>query len=99
MVIDADPTSVPMREYMEQEARFRMVELADPDRFQKLVRAAEQAVRDRHDLYEQLATIRYPAHGGSPSGPEAGDAEHPSDPEAGDAEHPSDPDPRERHDG
>ena len=33
LVVDADPTSVPMRDYMEQEARFRMVELRDPDRF------------------------------------------------------------------
>ena len=62
LVIDADPTSVSMREYMEQEARFRMVELRDPDRFGHLVRAAEEAVRDRHALYEQLAQIRYPDH-------------------------------------
>ena len=33
LVIDADPTSVSMREYMEQEARFRMVEMRDPERF------------------------------------------------------------------
>jgi pyruvate-ferredoxin/flavodoxin oxidoreductase len=59
MVIDADPTSVPMRDYMEQEARFRMVEMRDPDRFALLVRAAEDGVRDRHALYEQLAQVRY----------------------------------------
>ena len=67
LVIDADPTSMPMREYMEQEARFRMVEMRDPDRFTTLVRAAEHAVRDRHALYEQLAQIRLPdpeAHDG-----------------------------------
>jgi pyruvate-ferredoxin/flavodoxin oxidoreductase len=62
MVIDADPTSVPMRDYMEQEARFRMVELRDPDRFAQLVRAAEDGVRDRHALYEQLAQVRYPGN-------------------------------------
>jgi pyruvate-ferredoxin/flavodoxin oxidoreductase len=62
MVIDADPASVPMREYMEQEARFRMVEIRDPERFTMLVRGAEDAVRDRHALYEQLAAIRYPAN-------------------------------------
>jgi pyruvate-ferredoxin/flavodoxin oxidoreductase len=60
MVVDADPTSVPMRDYMEQEARFRMVELRDPERFARLVDAAEAAARDRHALYEQLARIRYP---------------------------------------
>jgi pyruvate-ferredoxin/flavodoxin oxidoreductase len=60
LVVDADPTSVSMREYMEQEARFRMVELRDPDRFTHLVHLAEDAVRDRHALYGQLAQIRYP---------------------------------------
>ena len=67
LVVDADPVSLPMREYMEQEARFRMVEMRDPDRFTTLVRAAEHAVRDRHALYEQLAQIRLPeqeAHDG-----------------------------------
>jgi pyruvate-ferredoxin/flavodoxin oxidoreductase len=60
MVVDADPTSSSMREYMEQEARFRMVELRDRDRFTELVGAAEAAVRDRHALYQQLAQVRYP---------------------------------------
>jgi pyruvate-ferredoxin/flavodoxin oxidoreductase len=60
LVVDADPTSVSMRDYMEQEARFRMVELRDPDRFTHLVHLAEDAVRDRHALYGQLAQIRYP---------------------------------------
>ncbi len=63
--IDADPVSVPMRDYMREEARFRMVELRDPERFDHLVHAAERAVAERHALYEQLAEIRLP-------GPEEG---------------------------
>jgi len=59
--IDADPVSVPMRTYMREEARFRMVELRDPERFDRLVSAAERAVADRHAVYEQLAQIRLPA--------------------------------------
>jgi pyruvate-ferredoxin/flavodoxin oxidoreductase len=55
--IDADPGTLPMREYMEHEARFRMVELRDPDRYQQLVTAAEHAARDRHELYAQVARI------------------------------------------
>jgi len=66
LVIDADPTSVSMREYMEQEARFRMVEMSDPERFDRLIDAAEAAVRDRHALYAQLAQIRYPDHTDGP---------------------------------
>jgi len=49
-----------MRDYMREEARFRMVELRDPERFERLVHAAERAVADRHALYEQLAQVRLP---------------------------------------
>jgi hypothetical protein len=34
--------------------------LRDPDRFTRLVRAAEDAVHERHALYEHLAQVRYP---------------------------------------
>jgi pyruvate-ferredoxin/flavodoxin oxidoreductase len=67
--VDADPRSIPMREYMEQEARFRMVELRDPDRYRALVAAAERAAQERHDLYAQLARIRLDAHA-APDDPE-----------------------------
>ena len=70
--IDADPVSVPMRTYMREEARFRMVELRDPERFDRLVDAAERAVADRHALYEQLAQIRLP-HTEDPRAEEDGD--------------------------
>jgi pyruvate-ferredoxin/flavodoxin oxidoreductase len=59
--IDADPMKLPMRDYMREEARFRMVELRDPERFDRLVHAAERAAAERHALYEQLAQIRLPA--------------------------------------
>ena len=58
--IDSDPVSVSMREYMREEARFRMVELRDPQRFDQLVHAAERAVHERHALYLQLAQIKLP---------------------------------------
>ena len=58
--VDADPVSLPMRDYMREEARFRMVELRDPSRFEHLVAAAERGVVERHALYEQLAQIRLP---------------------------------------
>jgi pyruvate-ferredoxin/flavodoxin oxidoreductase len=61
LVIDTDPASVPLRTYLEHEARFRMVELADPDRYERLVAAGEAAIARRHALYEQLARIHLPA--------------------------------------
>ena len=38
-----------------------MVELRDPERFRTLVAAAEHGAALRHDLYQQLAHIRFPA--------------------------------------
>jgi pyruvate-ferredoxin/flavodoxin oxidoreductase len=74
LVVDADPTSMSMREYMEQEARFRMVEMRDPARFDQLVHLAEDAVQDRHALYEQLGQVRYPATAAPAASP--ADEEH-----------------------
>jgi hypothetical protein len=42
-----------------------MVELRDPDRYQRLVDAAQDAVRRRHDHYEQLSHIHLSPSGGS----------------------------------
>ena len=58
--IDADPMSLPMRDYMREEGRFRMVQLRDPQRFDQLVDAAERHAAERHDLYEQVSRIRFP---------------------------------------
>ncbi len=63
LVIDADPLTVPLRDYLEQEARFRMVELADPQRYERLVAAGENAIARRHALYQQLAGIHLPTQG------------------------------------
>lgn len=61
--IDADPAKLPMARYMQEEARFRMVQLSDPDRYQQLVRLAEKAVHERHAIYAQLAQIQIPLEG------------------------------------
>ena len=61
LIIDADPTSLSMREYMEDESRFTMVKVADPERFEELVDHATEAVASRHAFYEQLAQMHVPA--------------------------------------
>ncbi|RZU46767.1 pyruvate-ferredoxin/flavodoxin oxidoreductase [Fluviicoccus keumensis] len=58
--LDAHDDRIPMQQYMEQEARFRMVELRDPERYRTLVQAAEHATAERRALYHQLAGIRIP---------------------------------------
>ena len=66
--IDADPATLPLRRYMQEEVRFRLIQLRDPERFEQLVAQAEQAVRERHALYEQLAQIKIPYHQGGSRG-------------------------------
>ncbi len=58
LLLDSPAKSLPMRRFMEEEARFRMVELRDPERYERLVAAAEAAARERRSLYLQLAGIR-----------------------------------------
>jgi pyruvate-ferredoxin/flavodoxin oxidoreductase len=73
--IDADPMKLPMRTYMREEARFRMVELRDPERFEHLARLAEDHAADRHATYEQLARIRLPRHDAATDRPTPTDTE------------------------
>jgi hypothetical protein len=49
-----------MARYLENEARFRMVELRSPARYAELVDAARVAALQRRSLYEQLAGIHVP---------------------------------------
>jgi pyruvate-ferredoxin/flavodoxin oxidoreductase len=59
LVIDVMPGRSPVEEYMRNEARFRMVEAIDPERFRRLaVRARLESAR-RVSLYEQLAHITF----------------------------------------
>jgi len=59
--LDSAPKSLEMRKYMEEEARFRMVELRDPERYERLVQMAEMAAVERRSLYLQLAGIHIDA--------------------------------------
>lgn len=56
--LDSGHKTSPLRRYMEEEARFRMVQLRDPERYERLLQAAEEAVQQRRSLYLQLAGVR-----------------------------------------
>ena len=47
--------------YMRNETRFRVVEQQDPERFRRLLAEAQQEVRARRALYEELARGATPA--------------------------------------
>jgi len=57
--LDSTRARIPMRQYMEEEARFRMLELRDPQRYELLLQAAEHAAIERRELYRQLAGIHF----------------------------------------
>ncbi len=49
-----------VREYMQNESRFRMVEKLDPQRFKGFLAAAERDAKKRYALYQQLAGVKVP---------------------------------------
>jgi pyruvate-ferredoxin/flavodoxin oxidoreductase len=60
LILDSRAPNLDVAAYMEQEARFRMVELRSPERYAMLLAAAREAVHNRRALYEQLANVRIP---------------------------------------
>ena len=54
---------------MRNEGRFRVVEKTDPERYRRLMDAAQKEARRRHAVYEQLAGVTVPS--GEGDGPPA----------------------------
>jgi pyruvate-ferredoxin/flavodoxin oxidoreductase len=63
LVLDGLPGKKSVEEYMRNEARFRMVEKIDAERFRRLATAAREQSTRRIALYEQLARITLPCSG------------------------------------
>jgi pyruvate-ferredoxin/flavodoxin oxidoreductase len=59
--LDSAPPRIRAAEYMKNEARFRVVEKLDPERFRRLSAAAEREAAQRFDIYRQLAGLHVPA--------------------------------------
>ena len=66
--LDSSPGKTSVQKYMAGEGRFRMVELADPQRYRELVKAAERDVSMRRAMYEHLQSLRVGAFDGSHDG-------------------------------
>ncbi|PHQ25246.1 pyruvate:ferredoxin (flavodoxin) oxidoreductase [Marinobacter guineae] len=60
--LDSVRQKVPMKAYMQEEARFRMLELRDPQRYEQLAAAASDAAKEQRELYKQLAGIHFEPH-------------------------------------
>jgi len=61
LVLDSGAAKLDVAKYMENEARFRMVELRSPERYAMLVAAAREAVQQRRALYEHLSRVHLPS--------------------------------------
>ncbi|HVO29377.1 MAG TPA: hypothetical protein VMV18_01520, partial [bacterium] len=58
--LDSSAPKVPLFEYMRNEARFRMTEKLDRDRYKQLLEWAQTAVDQRFAIYEQLSKLVVP---------------------------------------
>ena len=70
LVIDVPPGRAAVADYMRNEARFRMVERIDAQRFRELATAAREQAARRVALYEQMAQIVLPRSSGGAAGKE-----------------------------
>jgi pyruvate-ferredoxin/flavodoxin oxidoreductase len=61
--LDSGKPKIAARDYMKHEARFRMVERIDPERFQHLLDAAQRSSDRRVAIYRQLAGMTVPLDG------------------------------------
>jgi pyruvate-ferredoxin/flavodoxin oxidoreductase len=77
--LDYGPPKAKVGDYMHNEARFRMIERADPARYKQFVADSQAAAERRYSVYQQLAGMKVPAFG-----IEAGNGNH--DGEAPDGE-------------
>lgn len=60
LMLDSTHPTKRLREYMQNEMRFRMIEKRDPKRYQELIEAAERYASQHTSIYEQLARVIVP---------------------------------------
>jgi pyruvate-ferredoxin/flavodoxin oxidoreductase len=66
LVLDSAPPRISPKLYMQNEARFRMLEQSDPQRYERLIAQAEASAVQHFALYQQLAGIKIPATSDGP---------------------------------
>ena len=60
LILDSGGPKLPVKEYMRQEARFRITERLDPDRYKLLLGWAQRNTEQRYSVYEQLSKVIVP---------------------------------------
>ena len=59
--LDSRPPKRPVRDFLRQEARFRMVERQDPERYKRLIDESQRQAERTFSVYRQLAGLAVPA--------------------------------------
>ncbi len=63
LVLDSRPPKRPVRDFLLEETRFRMVERSDPERYKRLMASSQQHAERNYAIYQQLAGITVPTAG------------------------------------
>ncbi|MFH1144286.1 MAG: pyruvate:ferredoxin (flavodoxin) oxidoreductase [Candidatus Eisenbacteria bacterium] len=58
--LDSGEPTIPVKEYMQNEARFRMIEKMNPERYRMLLERAQQVQRERWATYKHMAALTLP---------------------------------------
>jgi pyruvate-ferredoxin/flavodoxin oxidoreductase len=80
--LDSGPPTTSLLDYMRGEARFRIVEKQNPERFRRLAASAQRDAAARVAVYDQLSRLTIPAHGTPKPAPVVSDKAAKTPPEA-----------------
>jgi pyruvate-ferredoxin/flavodoxin oxidoreductase len=69
LVLDSGPPKLDLGQYVRNEARFRIIEQTHPERFKRLLAAAQADVRRRYAIYEEMAAASAGSHEAPPTAP------------------------------
>jgi pyruvate-ferredoxin/flavodoxin oxidoreductase len=59
LILDSKPPSIPIKDYIYSETRYKMLTLSQPEEAKRLLQLAQADVRARYRFYQQLAGLNY----------------------------------------
>jgi pyruvate-ferredoxin/flavodoxin oxidoreductase len=68
-VLDSKPPSIPIKDYMYMETRYKMLSLSQPEAARRLLELAQKDAHARYNMYQQLANMKW--GGGEATAPAA----------------------------
>jgi pyruvate-ferredoxin/flavodoxin oxidoreductase len=58
-VLDSKPPSIPIKDYMYMETRYKMLSLSQPEAARRLLELAQKDAHARYNMYQQLANMKW----------------------------------------